>query len=353
MSSYNFDGHKLFYQYETTYKLLSDQPVYPLYVEYSPVGNCNHRCMFCAYDYMGYKSRRLDTDAAVKSIKEFADLGTKAMLFAGEGEPLIHPDFTKMIEACHEKGVDSGIYSNGALLTEKKAGELLDKLTFMRVSFNAGTRENYHQIHGRDDFDLVIKNLKYAVALKQKKHLKADIGLQFVVIPENIQTVVNMAKLGKEIGVDYLAIKPFVQHNSQEYNFEQNFKLEEIESILDEATTYSTNEYQVIARKESFRKYHDRTYDHCLSLPLFSVVLSDGSVYSCGPHLENDDFLYGNIMENSVLDIMNGEKRKKILEHAKTALDCKNMCMPNCRLDAINRSLWELKRPTVKHVNFI
>jgi len=353
VSSYNFDGHKLFYQFETAYKLLSDKFVYPLYVEYSPVGNCNHRCMFCAYDYMGYKHRRLDTDAAVRSIKEFAELGTKAMLFAGEGEPLIHPDFTKMIETCSENGVDSGVFSNGSMLTEKKSQELLDKLTFMRVSFNAGTKENYKEIHGRDDFELVVKNLQYAVEYKKKNNLKVDIGLQFVVIPENLHTVVDMAKLGQEIGADYLAIKPFVQHSSQGYNFEENFKLEEIEDILDEAVSYSKDDYYVIARKESFRKYHDRSYDHCLALALFSVVLSDGSVYSCGPHLENDEFLYGNITTESVKDIMNGKKRKKILEYAKTALDCKTQCMPNCRLDAINRSLWELKHPTVKHVNFI
>lgn len=353
MSLYNFDGHKLFYQFETAYKLLSDQPVNPLYVEYSPVGNCNHRCLFCAYDYMGYKHRRLETEAAVRSIKQFADLGTRAMLFAGEGEPLIHPDFSKMIETCYENNVDSGVYSNGAMLTEKKAAELLDKLTFMRVSFNAGTKENYHRIHGRDDFDLVVKNLKYAVELKHKKGLKADIGLQFVVIPENLHTVVDMAKLGREIGADYLAIKPFVQHSSQEYNFEQNFKLEEIEDILEEAVSFTEKDYHVIARKESFRKYHNRTYDHCLALPLFSVVLSDGSVYSCGPHLENEEFLYGNILESDVIDIMNGEKRQKVLAFAKNQLDCKKHCMPNCRLDAINRSLWEIKYPTVKHVNFI
>lgn len=168
-SQYNFDGHKLFYQYETTYKLLSGQEVNPVYVEYSPVGNCNHRCIFCAYDYIGYQSRRLETEATIKSIEDFAKLGTKAMLFAGEGEPLLHKDIGKMIKTCTDNNVDTGIYTNGVLLKGDLSELLLNHLTFLRVSFNAGTKKKvYKEVHGRDDFDTVVANLKAAAKYKKK-----------------------------------------------------------------------------------------------------------------------------------------------------------------------------------------
>jgi radical SAM protein with 4Fe4S-binding SPASM domain len=354
MSQYNFDGHKLFYQFETTYKLLTDKPVYPVYVEYSPVGSCNHRCKFCAYDYIGYQSRRLETKATLRSIKEFAALGTKAMLFAGEGEPLVHKDLPRMIETCYESGIDTGIYTNGSLMNEAFSERTLDKLTFIRISFNAGTRENYKEVHGADDFEKVVENIKTAAAIKKRKGLHVDIGMQIVVIPENLQTIIQLAKLCTEIGADYLAVKPFVQHNDQlGYEFSENFSLEKIDGVLTEAESYSTDDCKIIARKEAFRKYHDRSYEHCLGLPLFSVVLSDGNVYSCGPFLGDDRFKYGNIYESSIKEIMDGEARHKILKHAGKSLCCKTECMPNCRLDAINRSLWELKNPSVKHVNFI
>lgn len=354
MDKFNFDGHKLFYQFETTYNLLMDKPVNPVYIEYSPVGSCNHRCLFCAYDYIGYQSRRLNTEKTIESIKEFSKIGVKAMLFAGEGEPLVHPDIDKFILSAYESKVASAIYTNGVLFTPKRADAILDKLTFIRVSFNGGDKDTYKKVHRSDDFDKVVANLKYAVKLKKEKNIQTDIGLQIVVIPENIETIVKLAKLGGEIGVDYLAIKPFVQHGAQEgYEFSKNFSLDEVEAIIDEAETYTTENYKVIGRKEAFRKYHERTYDHCLGLPLFGVILSDGNVYSCGPFLDNPDFCYGNIYESSVEEIVYGEKRRKILEFAKTKLDCKKECMPNCRLDAINRTLWELKNPTVKHIDFI
>ncbi len=354
MGRFDFDGHKLFYQFETTYKLLTQQDVNPVYIEYSPVGHCNHRCTFCAYDYIGYQSRRLDKEKTIKSIEDFAKLGTKAMLFAGEGEPLIHPAIDDFILTCYENNVSSAIYTNGVLLTPKRVNKILDKLTFIRISFNAGTKKNYEEIHKSNDFEKVVENLKYATKYKKENNIETDIGLQIVVLPENLHTIVELAKLGQELGVDYLAIKPFVQHNDQEgYQFSQNFSLSDIEPVLDEAEKYTTENYKVIARKEAFRKYHDRTYNQCLALPLFGVVLSDGNMYSCGPYLDNKDFCYGNIHEQSIDEIVNGEKRKSILEFAAKKLDCKGECMPNCRLDAINRSLWELKNPTVKHINFI
>lgn len=354
MSRFNFDGHKLFYQFDTTYQLLTDQFVYPVYAEFSPVGSCNHRCLFCAYDYIGYKSRRLDGGRTIAAIEQFAKTGCKAILFAGEGEPLLHPNIDDFIITCSDNKINSAIYTNGVLLTPKRVENILDKLTFVRISFNGGTRENYKQVHKSDDFDSVVENIKFAVEYKHKNNISTDIGLQFVVIPENIDFMLSLAELGRELGVDYLAIKPFVQHNSQEgYNFSQNYSLGDIESLLDEAITFSTESYSVIARKESFRKYHDRSYEHCLALPLFAVVLSDGNVYSCGPYLGDDRFCYGNIYQNTVVEILDGLKRKEILEFAKNKLDCKGECMPNCRLDAINRSLWELKYPTVSHINFI
>ncbi|RZD14261.1 MAG: radical SAM protein [Candidatus Acidulodesulfobacterium ferriphilum] len=352
--NYNFDGHKLFYNFKTTCDILLDKIVNPVYIEYSPVGNCNHRCIFCAYDYIGYKHRQLNRETTVASIRDFAKIGVKAMLFAGEGEPLLHPDISAFITTAFGSGVDTGIYTNGVLFDQKRIKEIFDKLTFVRISFNAGSREVYRKVHKKDDFDKVIKNIKFAVDFKRKKNVKADIGLQFVVIPENLDSLLKLSELGRELGIDYLAVKPFVQHNSQRgYEFRHNYSLSDIELVLNEAESFSTESYKVIARKESFRKYHERTYDHCLALPLFGVVLSDGNVYACGPYLGDERFHYGNIDEKSIIQIYRGKKRNDIIKFAKTDLNCRKNCMPNCRLDAINRSLWELKHPTVKHINFI
>jgi 2-iminoacetate synthase ThiH len=54
------DSHKLMFHPDRVASWLAEETVYPIYVELSPSGACNHRCVFCAFDFMGYQTRFLD-----------------------------------------------------------------------------------------------------------------------------------------------------------------------------------------------------------------------------------------------------------------------------------------------------
>ena len=64
---YGIESHKLAYHPQRVSAILEagddwekSKKIYPIYMELSPIGACNHRCTFCAVDYLGYNPVKLD-----------------------------------------------------------------------------------------------------------------------------------------------------------------------------------------------------------------------------------------------------------------------------------------------------
>lgn len=323
-------------------------------MEVSPVGRCNHRCIFCAYDFIGYPNRRLDTKKMLSFIRQAASCGLKSILFAGEGEPLLHPDIARLVKFSKQCGIDVGMFTNGQFLNRDLAAEILACLTFVRFSFNAGSPENYAAIHGvkKEVFATVLDNIKNSCEIKRMKRLKLDIGIQFVLIPENIRYLLAAVRETKKRGVDYFAIKPFV-HQSRLQNYKpKKFSAISLRRSLDAAEKLSTKNFSVIARRQSFCEYGKRGYRHCYGTSFISTLNSAGDIAACLPHWDKKEFVFGNIYKDSFADIWKGPRRKRIKSLLEKRLDV-SRCPPNCRPHQINEFLWEIKNPKVRHINFI
>lgn len=356
MKNYHFDDHKLIYHTERVNKFLCEGDCFPLYMEISPVGNCNHRCVFCAYDYIGHPNKKLETGRLLRFIDEIAACGMKSLLYAGEGEPLLHPDIAQFIIHSKKSGIDVGMFTNGQFMKEELLEKILPSLTFVRISFNGGSRENYATIHNvkPEVFDTVVKNIEIAARMKNKGKLETDIGLQYVLLPENIDYLIDAVKRMRDTGIGYFVIKPFVQQSHlQSYQMKEQFNLSTIEDTLSKAESLSHKNFKVIARKASFENYGKRKYKHCYGTAFISVLNSAGDIATCLPYWDKKEFVFGNIYENTFEGIWFGEKRKKIKEYLENELDAVAACPPNCRPNAINEFLWEIKNPSVKHINFI
>ncbi|MAX66649.1 MAG: radical SAM protein [Bacteriovoracaceae bacterium] len=349
------DGNKLLNHLDRVEDWMSNpMDIAPIYVAFSPSSMCNHKCTFCVYHYKEFKPIYFPIERYMSLVEELKEVDVKSIFFAGDGDPLMNKDCVEMVEKTKAEGIDIALNTNGRLLNAKKAESLAQNLSWIRISMNAGTRDNYSQIHGtqKKDFDKVIENIQHLVKYK-KMYGREDfiIGIQCLLLEENFLEIRDMAKMLKELGVDYLAIKPFLKHPLIKYSTEVKNKVEVLKE-LKKAESLNDENFKFVLRENNFlQESGQRSYKKCLSGPFMIEIDARGDVYSCGPYIGNNDHKYGNIMNQNFQMMWQSDERKEKMKFIQEKLDVKN-CMPFCRPDSVNRFLWEVKNPPM-HVNFI
>ncbi|MBI5100341.1 MAG: radical SAM protein [Nitrospirae bacterium] len=355
MDEFRIDSHKLVFHPDAVSRWMSGEEIYPIYLEISPSGACNHRCTFCALDYMEYKPRFLDTSVLKERLSEMGGLGIKSVMYGGEGEPFLHKDIGDIIVHTKKSGIDVGITTNGVLLSEKLARTILPSVTWIKVSMNAGTPETYAKVHrtGVEDFNRLVGNLTEAVRINEETGAGCTLGAQAVLLPENAETMEALAETVKGIGLRYVVIKPYSQHHKSHTHVYSDVDYRSFNYLKEKLSRFNDERFSVIFREQTMKKIFrgKRGYERCLALPFWSYIDSGGNVVGCSAYLGDEEFRYGNIHENTFKEIWLGERRRQCMKRVATELDPEG-CRMNCRMDEINLYLWELTHPS-GHVNFI
>ena len=116
MDKYRIDSHKLLYHPHQVSQWMQGKNIFPIYMEISPTSACNHRCVFCALDFVGYKKHYLKTHRLKDIVSELGELGIKSIMYAGEGEPFLHRDLANIVMHTKASGIDVGITTNGVMM---------------------------------------------------------------------------------------------------------------------------------------------------------------------------------------------------------------------------------------------
>lgn len=353
---FKIDSHKLNYHIGRVNDWLENRDVYPIYVEISPAGACNHRCSFCAVDYIGYQVRQLPTKVLKTRLTEMGQLGVKSVMFAGEGEPLLHKDLLEIIRHTKQSGIDVSITTNAVPLTNDWADKSIPFISWIRASINAGTPDTYAKVHQTkaSDFELALSNLKYAVEVRNLQKSKCAVGAQMVLLPENENEALLLAQAVKSIGCDYLIIKPYSQHKFSHTRVYEGIDYSNTPDSWDKLKTLNGDGFSVVIREHAIEKLSEDVpyYNRCQAIFYFwAYIMADGSVYGCSAYLLDEKFCYGNINQSSFQEIWTGPKRKTNIQFVENELNITD-CRKNCRMDEVNRFLWDVKHPP-HHVNFI
>lgn len=351
------DGHKLLWHLDRVAAWQKDRLVAPIYVEISPLSYCNHRCVFCGLDFVRGEKDVLDTKVLTARLDEMARLGVKSVMFAGEGEPLLHPDIEQIAAHAKKVGIDASITTNGMTGTREMWEKLLPSLTWIRFSIDAATDETYQAVHGvkAGAFAKTLRALSQAVEVKKELGLAVTIGVQFLMIRQNIGDIEQALSLYCGIGVDYLSFKPYSEHPQMINKSGFTYTKEMIASIEKKVEGFAAQgETRIIFRKAAAEAYAEgvQQFSHCCALPFWGYVSSRGDFYTCSVYINDERFKVGNLYRQGMEEIFSAPKRRASIAFAEKELEIGHECRVNCRMARINEFLEQLDRKP-DHINFI
>ena len=275
-------------------------------------------------------------------------LGVQSVMYAGTGEPLLHKKINKIVMNSKGAGLDVAFTTNAVLLHKL---ETIAECSWVKISMNAGTREDYAAIHQTNpkDWDSIWKHLPSIIDRKGN----CALGIQCVVLPENYHGMYALAQKARDVGVDYFVLKPYSQATFsivQRGDIDYRTMQDELAAL---PSKFDTPNFKVIYRANAIRQESEPIhYKKCNATPFVWVYLrAEGDVYSCSAHLLDDRFKIGNIYKNTFKEIWEGERRHENWHMMKETFDIKN-CRLNCRQNQNNIYLDQLANG-IPHQAFI
>lgn len=359
MDKFLMDSHKLYWHLDRVNAWLKGERIAPLTIDVGLGKGCNIHCEYCfgsmqGNNYAAGAATYLPREPLINYVKDAGKIGVRSMALIGESEPTLNPHLYEAIIEGKRAGVDMSLGTNGILYDTGADGEeALKYLTWIRFNISAASKEAYKRIHNSTQFDKAIEKISFCVDTKHKHNLPITIGLQMVLTPTNVDQVVDLAKLGRDLGVDYFVVKQCSDAKDNTLGiYEQLDKYKNFESILKEAENVSTEKYDVIIKWAHATNEGRRNYCICYGAPFLLYSSGDGRIYPCGMFFDykEEEYRMGDLTKQSFIEIVNSERYWEVVEKVKQI----NVgdCYSNCKTHAINEFLFKLKNPP-EHVNFV
>ena len=366
------DGHKIFLhpKKEAIWDILGD--CYPIHIEAGITNRCNHKCIFCALDFLENRGTDIDRDVMISALEDMAkpkikyslsaqindrtgiyEDNVKSIMFGGEGEPTLHPYLGLFTQKAKEFGLDVALTTNGVRFNKEQQEMCLPHLSWVKFSVDAGTSKTYSKVHGTGErnFNTLLDNISSSIRLKREQRLDVTIGTQYLMLPQNMgeEDLKSIIGIFKEIHPDYLAIKPYSDHpKSPKDLIVQAEDYKRLEKILKE--TNPQDYFKVLFREGTIQRIQKgNTYPACYGLPFITLVDSKGNMLPCNLFYDNEEFTYGNLYKNNFSEIWTSQKRKEVIN--KLRMKGMEECRKGCRCDAGNNYLSRIKNP-LAHDNF-
>ncbi len=261
---YELSGVHLFDRMSGMHVLLDEIGVKPESLCYAPrtlsialTNACDLACHFC---YAPKSRHQLTLEYLKELVKHIDELGTLEVTLGG-GEPLLHPDFSRICNWIWENTkLAVSVTTHGHHFTPELISELSGRISCVRFSID-GIEPRYSQIRRRKLSDLI--------PIMEAVQKQIPIGINTVVSTGHVEALLHVIELAKSVGAMDLLIIP--EHDNGNFTL-SNTEWQALQEIVME---HSKTCQLLITESASQRLAVSSLVTHCENEFLFAHVSAD------------------------------------------------------------------------------
>lgn len=328
----------------------------PVTVEIDPVDYCNHACQWC-FTASHRKTNVMPVYAVKSLIIALGRLGVKSVHFAGGGEATLlrnlarlrasvasstEPRSETILDMVATANMVAGLITNGSTLRILDPVALAEKVSWMRVSIDAGSEQRYKQKHRPKGHTLsdVHRGLEAMLEVRDTRAYPT-LGASFIFeenTPEVMEEIRAFARDMANLKIDYIQVKPEnLNRGPQAEQF-----LHMIGVMLDEELAGSSTFATINLPHADADNARYCWYSH-----VGPVVGATGDVYACCYTYGITAFKLGNVLSDAAgfNGVWAGDERLKASEtiEPKRCQSCRHTSFNRIadRLYELGEEIWD------------
>lgn len=282
-------------------------PYLPIRMWVEPSSYCNLRCVMCPQSMpRSHAKGHMSWELFCKIIDEAKDFVYDINLHH-TGEATLHRELPRMIQYAHDAGIYTRLHTNGTLLKEPLSEALITSgLDLISFSFDGFDKDTYESIRVNAKYEKTLRNILNFLEIKKALGSKTP------------HTILEVIHLNEKLS----------SRSPQRFTFQENFN----GLPLDEFIVKEPHNWAGAYHQSGYAVGH--VFSAC-TFPWYALVIHwDGRVAPC-PQDFYCDLLLGNVQEQSLREIWNGEAMQR-LRKAMRLRDCSKV-VPCRDCDMIKR----------------
>ncbi|MDH5216074.1 MAG: radical SAM protein [Gammaproteobacteria bacterium] len=256
----------------------------PSYVTINITEHCNLRCVMCDIDD--------DGDYPHMPLEEFSSVSKQLLndcriltLNGFVGEPLLHPNFTEIIQLLDEQypHLSVGFATNATAFSEKRIKTILNSRVIkdLRISLSSARKETYEKVMVRAKYDDTLKKLKRFMDLRSRMENGSElvVTFSFVAMQQNIGELPQFVRFAGELGVDQVLVWDLQLSQESNLNYTLHKNNIDVSTLLDEARSVALEEGVNLVLPGRYGLDKDATIESQISENTFRCLLPWSHVY--------------------------------------------------------------------------